>query len=97
MTFRGVLNLTPQSPAATAPANRGALGMAQSSPSLPRPPLLGAVALRSNDGGVRLQLLPTAHHIASSIYIHFLTIAYRNAISNIKIRCARRHTPPGTP
>lgn len=25
------------------------------------------------------------------------TIAYRNAISNIKIRCARRHTPPGTP
>ena len=32
-----------------------------------------------------------------SIFIHFLTIAYRNAISNIKIRCARRHTPPGTP
>ena len=43
---------TPQSPAATAPASRGALGMAQSLMVLPRPPLLGAVALRSNDGGV---------------------------------------------
>ena len=38
--------------AATAPASRGALGMAQSLMVLPRPPLLGAVALRSNDGGV---------------------------------------------
>ena len=52
---RGQLLLctTPQSPAATAPASRGALGMAQSLSSLPRPPLLGAVALRSNDGGVQ--------------------------------------------
>ena len=49
-----LLCTTPQSPAATAPASRGALGMAQSLSSLPRPPLLGAVALRSNDGGVKL-------------------------------------------
>ena len=34
------------------PPSSGALGIAESSASLPRPPLLGAVALRSNDGGV---------------------------------------------
>ena len=36
-----LLCTTPQSPAATAPASRGALGMAQSLMVLPRPPLLG--------------------------------------------------------
>ena len=36
-----LLCTTPQSPAATAPASRGALGMAQSLSFLPRPPLLG--------------------------------------------------------
>ena len=50
--YRGLSHDDPQSPAATAPANRGALGMAQSSSSLPRPPLLGAVASRRDDGGV---------------------------------------------
>ena len=46
------LGLNPPVACGDSPPSSGALGIAESSPSLPRPPLLGAVALRSNDGGV---------------------------------------------
>ena len=47
------LGLNPPVACGDSPPSSGALGIAESSPSLPRPPLLGAVALRSNDGGVK--------------------------------------------
>ena len=53
-----LLGLNPPVACGDSPPNSGALGISQSLTSLPRPPLLGAVASRRDDGGVyRQQLL----------------------------------------
>ena len=52
-----LLGLNPPVTCGDSPPSSGALGISQSLTSLPRPPLLGAVASRRDDGGVHRQQL----------------------------------------